>query len=91
MNTPLDDTAPTADQLRFAAEQARHEAAFSRLGSRSLKAADVPAFVRAGCTVWSYGYGDDLDGFTTIEESDLWLFDEDLAAAEATWGPFRLD
>lgn len=50
----------------------------------------VPGLVRAGFTVWSFGYdADEGYGFTTIDRDDLEDWDND--DAEATWGPFRLD
>lgn len=57
----------------------------------------VPGLVRAGATVWSWGYGEtpgweDPDGFNTIEEEDLHLFEEEgYEVAAAEWGPFRVD
>lgn len=52
-------------------------------------AEDVPALVSAGHRVWSFGYGDDPEEFTTIDQSDLDndMDDDDLAE----WSPFRLD
>jgi len=65
---------------------------------------DVPALVRAGRDVWSFGYGGDTlqaDEFTTISDTDLWAFEglgHDEAPDEpygydavvASWGPFRV-
>jgi len=66
----------------------------------------VPALVRAGVRVWSFGYGDDPEEFTTIEEDDLWAFEGGTLPAllnlpeetfepdpdvVASWAPFRVD
>jgi hypothetical protein len=71
---------------------------FESLGSL-VDAADVPALVRAGIEVWSYGYdADDPEMFTTLDKSDLWAFEpspEDSFDVEigaetvASWAPFR--
>ncbi len=55
---------------------------------------DVPALVRAGRSVWSFGYGDEEGFFTTIDENDLWAWG-DLSKVEGpgvvnSWAPFRL-
>jgi hypothetical protein len=51
----------------------------------------VPALVRAGFDVWSYGYGqmdnDDPGTFTVITEDDLDAWD-DADDLPADWGPF---
>lgn len=49
---------------------------------------EVPQFVRHGEEVWSFGYGDDPKAFTTIEESDLEGWDDEMASM---WGPFRVN
>lgn len=64
--------------------------AFATFGPRAC-ARDVPALVRAGYSVWSFGYGDEVDMYTTIDTDDLWRFEDDLHEADADWGPFRLD
>ena len=53
----------------------------------------VPALVRAGVRVWSFGYGDDPEEFTTIDAGDLWAFDGDDPDADVvdSWAPFRVD
>lgn len=51
---------------------------------------DVPELLRAGHMVWSFGYGDDPEEFTTVDMDDLdngW----DPEEAERDWSPFRLD
>ena len=56
---------------------------------------DVPALVRACREVWSFGYGDDEEFFTTIGEDDLWAFEPESEGGDMgvvdSWGPFRLD
>ena len=49
------------------------------------------ALVRGGAVVWSFGYGDDADEFTTITEDDLWAFEGPDAdpGVVASWAPFR--
>lgn len=51
---------------------------------------DVPRLVEDGRTIWSWAYDDESDEFSTIERDDLWLFYDDLIAADMAWGPFRL-
>ena len=53
----------------------------------------VPALVRAGVRVWSFGYGDDPEEFTTLDPDDLWAFDGDDPDADVvdSWAPFRVD
>jgi hypothetical protein len=51
--------------------------------------AQVPALVRAGNMVWSFGYGDDPEAFTTISDEDLDIWDSPKVVA--SWAPFRLD
>jgi hypothetical protein len=85
-------------------EEARIEAArqaFSSFGELVV-AAVVPALVRAGREVWSFGYGAELavDEFTVINEDDLWAFEGALegaagrvdpdSAVVASWAPFRV-
>lgn len=65
-------------------------AAFATFGPR-VEATYVPALVRAGYRVWSFGYGDEADMYTTIDTDDLWRFVGALDEADADWGPFRLD
>ena len=60
---------------------------------REVEASEVPDLVRGGTTIMSWGYGDgfaDEDGFNAIEESDLDIFEDDVAAAALDWGPFRV-
>ncbi len=66
------------------------EARFATIGPL-VETADVPGLVRAGVEVWSFGYGEDNDdpGFTTIEQSDLWAWDEGHEWMAEEWGPFR--
>lgn len=55
--------------------------------------ADVPALVRAGREVWSFGYGVDGDeDFTVLYEEDLWAFEGEDAddAVVRSWAPFRV-
>lgn len=57
---------------------------------------DVPALVRKGAEVWSFGYGDgwmDPDGYTTLTTDDLWAFEGSEADASqvAEWAPFLVD
>jgi hypothetical protein len=74
------------------------EAAYKRFATfgPEVDPADVPALVRAGVVVWSFGYGDDPDDFMTIEPSDLWAWegidevDPDPYTVES-WAPFRRD
>ena len=66
------------------------ETNFATFGDE-VEAEDVPALVEAGRVVWSWGYGDDELDFTSIEESDLWLFYEDIEDARQAWGPFRVE
>lgn len=69
------------------------DAAFSTFGPL-VDDADVPELVRAGVTVWSYGYGSDLEygEFTTIDESDLWAWEsEEYIDVVSSWAPFRKD
>jgi hypothetical protein len=65
--------------------------AFAAFGDE-VPAEEVPMLVRNGHTVWSFGYGSDLDEdeFTTIEQSDLWAWDEDAIGVIASWAPFRV-
>jgi hypothetical protein len=68
---------------------------------REVDPSEVPALVLSGVEVWSAGYGEDDDGYTTIAESDLWAWrvsaapgarasDRRMAAATiASWAPFR--
>jgi len=62
---------------------------------REVPASDVPALVRAGREVWTFGYGrdDDDEGFTTLQLEDLWAFDGPEAdpAIVADWAPFRVE
>lgn len=53
-------------------------------------AKDVPALVRAGHRVWSFGYGDDPEEFTTIDPTDLEWF-TGVGAEYDDWAPYRLD
>lgn len=86
---------PLADDLPTDAELA---ARFESLGDL-IDAADVPAAIRAGIEVWSYGYdADDPELFTTLDASDLWAFEptptDDPAYAAGiveSWAPFRAD
>lgn len=49
----------------------------------------VPALVRAGRDVWSFGYDSNEDyDFTTISEDDLESFTD--AASVSDWAPFRV-
>lgn len=71
-------------------------AAFATFGDE-VKREDVPALVRAGRDVWSFGYGDDEDEFTTITEEDLWAWEgiphvntEPAPDVVASWAPFRV-
>jgi hypothetical protein len=57
---------------------------------------DVPALVRSGVTVYSFGYGEDdavEEGFDALDESDLWAFEGPEADSDIveSWAPFRLD
>jgi len=85
-------------------EEARMEAArqaFSSFGEL-IEAAVVPALVRAGREVWSFGYGAGLavDEFTVINDDDLWAFEGAREGAAgwvdpdpdvvASWAPFRV-
>jgi len=75
--------------------------AFSSFGEL-IESALVPALVRAGREVWSFGYGAELavDEFTVINEDDLWAFEgsregaagwvEPDPAVVASWAPFRV-
>lgn len=78
------------------------EEAFATFGPE-VPAHEVPAMVRAGRLVWSFGYGAhdpeyDDEGrrlFTVIDRSDLWAWDErtqpEGAAVVADWAPFRVE
>lgn len=72
---------PTDEERRFATFG-------PEVGSSS-----VPALVRAGVRVWSFGYGDDPEEFTTLDPDDLWAFDGDDPDADVvrSWAPFRVD
>ena len=85
---------PTDEERRFATFG-------PEVGSSS-----VPALVRAGVRVWSFGYGDDPEEFTTIDAGDLWAFEGGTLPAllnlpeetvepdpdvVASWAPFRVD
>ena len=86
---------PPSFQRRYRMEApdfdpATETAAFATFGPR-VEARYVPALVRAGYRVWSFGYGDEIDVYTTIDTDDLWRFEQALGEADADWGPFRLD
>ena len=67
------------------------EHAFATFGPE-VGAASVPALVRSGVRVWSFGDGDEAGEFTTIDADDLWAWsDDDGAAVVASWAPFRVD
>ena len=53
----------------------------------------VPALVEAGLDVWSFGYGDDPEAFTTIGLDDLWAWQPREMAGDVvrSWAPFRVD
>ena len=73
--------------------------AFASFG-HEVDANDVPELVLSGVEVWSYGYGDDPEEFTTIDTNDLWRWGpadnvgnfnaETVAEIAADWGPFRV-
>jgi len=48
---------------------------------------DVPGLVREGARIWSFGYGDDPEEFTTIDADDIGEWEEDFR----DWEPFRID
>jgi hypothetical protein len=82
-----------ADTL--AAEAAAiQQAAFASFGNE-VPAEHVPALVRqyGPDAVWTFGYGDEPDFFTTIGDDDLWAFEGEDADPEVvkSWAPFRLD
>ena len=79
------------DQRPLPADPTDAERRFATFGPE-VGSSSVPALVRAGVMVWSFGYGDD-DDFTTIDESDLWAFEGETADADvvASWAPFRVD
>src|SRR5574337_1267343 len=83
MAAPLDELPSDFDAERETED-------FAGFGPR-VCARDVPALVMAGYSVWSFGYGDEVEVYTTIDPDDLWRFREALEEADADWGPFRLD
>jgi len=81
-------------QLLAAEERAVSAAVFARFGEL-VQPGEVPALVRAGREVWSFGYGsDDLepDEYTTLNEDDLVWFDGSPIgrAVVKSWAPFRV-
>lgn len=60
------------------------------LGATAVPLDDVARLVTAGVDVWSYGYGwdDDDDGFTTLDDDDRWAFEDADYDVIASWGPF---
>jgi hypothetical protein len=78
--------------LRSTLDVLHAQAVFATLGEE-VAAADVPALVRAGRMVFSYGYGSnlDIDDFTTIGESDLWAWaSNEMPDLVEQWGPYRV-
>lgn len=71
-------------------------ALWNSYGGTIVEAADVPALVRAGETVYAFGYGSDdalEEGFDALDESDLWAFDPERGDSGVvdSWAPFQLD